>query len=85
MCCPAPVSVRSDTLGLDRGKASSTERYAPRMTLMLVFMRTLSKLKSTLSTDQWPSVLFKGALASGPTYLLWSMAPNSMLGEVSEP
>ena len=55
------------------------------MTCVLEFIRTFMILKSTLSTAQWPPVLFKGALASCPAYLLWSMLPNSILAERSEP
>ena len=61
------------------------ERYAPRTTFVEVFIRTFPMLKSTLSTDQWPPVLFRGALASWPAYFSRSMPPNSMLAEPSEP
>ena len=46
------------------------ERDAPSMTVESVFMRLFPTLKSTLSTDQWPSVWFKGAVASRPAYLV---------------
>ena len=78
------MSVKSEIVGQIE-KSSSMKGGAPRTTYVLVFMRTFPKLKSTLSTAQWPSVLFKGTLASRPTYLLWSMPPYSILPKPSGP